>query len=293
MTQHHAKFFYHKIIDPSKYFIQRDATRANIVDSKINMNIMPSANILLNDQQNIIYNQNYISSNLLNRQEKSDNYSIIYKTSEKIRRTKSKINKFNQKLFIIRHGERVDTTFGTLWLKNSFKNGDYIRFNLNMPKTIPYRGDVNEFAFDPPLTEVGMFQAKLHGEEFTRRRIKVTHVYSSPALRSIQTADKIIEGMGLKNILPIRIEAGLFELLSWQNFIPKKYPFMSTTMLIKNGYNIDADYMSLFPYYTLKTDETEEEFYNRSHSLTTNILKRHALEGGNIIFVGHAPTIGE
>jgi broad specificity phosphatase PhoE len=51
-------------------------------------------------------------------------------------------------------------------------------------------------------------------------------VYSSPALRSIQTADKILEGMNLKNTVPIRIETGLFELMSWQNFIPNKYPFI-------------------------------------------------------------------
>lgn len=95
-----------------------------------------------------------------------------------------------------------------------------------MPKTLPNREDISDFDFDPPLTEIGLLQAKLHGEELASKGIKITHVYSSPALRSIQTADKILEGMNLKDTVPIRIETGLFELMSWQNFIPNKYPFM-------------------------------------------------------------------
>ena len=76
-----------------------------------------------------------------------------------------------------------------------------------------------EFDFDPPLTEIGLLQAKLHGEELARIGIKIKYIYSSPALRSIQTADKILEGMGLKDTVPIRIETGLFEILSWQWYI--------------------------------------------------------------------------
>ena len=108
---------------------------------------------------------------------------------------KLKTVKNKQKLFLTRHGERVDTTFGSLWFQSAFKpNGEYVRFNLNMPKSLPQREHVNGFAFDPPLTVVGMFQAKLHGEELAKKGIKITHMYSSPALRSIQTADKILEG---------------------------------------------------------------------------------------------------
>ena len=82
-----------------------------------------------------------------------------------------------------------------MWLINSYnKQGEYQRFNLNMPKKMVIRENVNDFAFDPPLTEIGLYQAKLHGEELARKGVKITHMYASPALRSIQTADKILEG---------------------------------------------------------------------------------------------------
>ena len=186
-----------------------------------------------------------------------------------------------QKLFIARHGERVDTTFGHLWLQNAFINGEYDRFNLNMPKTLPKRENINEYIFDPPLTEIGMYQAKLHGEELARKGVKISFMYSSPALRSIQTADKILEGMGLKDTVPIRIETGLFELLSWQSFLPKKYPFMTAQSLIKAGYNIDTTYTPIVPFHTLNIIEDESQFYKRSHYMTQNIVDKHS-DGKNI-----------
>lgn len=85
--------------------------------------------------------------------------------------------------------------------------------------------------------------------------------------------------MGMSKTVPIRIETGLFELLSWQNYIPKKYPFMDSTLLIKNGYNIDSSYMSVVPYHTLSVNETEESYYNRSYFMTKAIVDRHALDG--------------
>jgi hypothetical protein len=35
---------------------------------------------------------------------------------------KYKKNKETQKLFVVRHGERVDTTFGSGWMQNAFDN---------------------------------------------------------------------------------------------------------------------------------------------------------------------------
>ncbi len=63
-----------------------------------------------------------------------------------------------------------------------------------MPQTIIQRENPYEYDFDPPLTENGMHEALLHGKELARNGIKVKYMYSSPALRSIQTATKILEG---------------------------------------------------------------------------------------------------
>ena len=63
-----------------------------------------------------------------------------------------------------------------------------------MPQHLIQRENPYEFDFDPPLTENGMAEAKQHGKELARNGIKIKYMYSSPALRSIQTATKILEG---------------------------------------------------------------------------------------------------
>lgn len=184
-----------------------------------------------------------------------------------------------------------------------------------MPKTLPLRDNPKfEYLYDPPLTEMGMHQAKLTGEELSSQGITLAYCYSSPALRSIQTADKILEGMGLKNSVAIRVEIGLYEFLRWQSTIPTKYPFMDLRSLVAAGYNIDLSYSSLIPYEMLRYDENEEAYYQRSYYMTKCITDRHndgissfdlkkvyklivkfyyslISLGGNVMFVGHAPTI--
>lgn len=85
--------------------------------------------------------------------------------------------------------------------------------------------------------------------------------------------------MNLKKTVPIRIETGLFELLSWQSYLPNKYPFMNMNSLIKNGYNIDKNYNPVVPYHTIKSNENEELFYKRSHFMTQTIVDSHDNNG--------------
>jgi bisphosphoglycerate-dependent phosphoglycerate mutase len=149
-----------------------------------------------------------------------------------------------------------------------------------MPKTLPHRDNPKyEYTYDPPLTEMGLHQAKLTGEELASQEITIAHCYCSPALRSIQTADKILEGMGIKNSVPIRVEIGLYEFLRWQNTVPNKYPFMDLRSLVAAGYNIDLNYNSLISYEMLRFDENEEAFYQRSYYMTKYITDSHASDG--------------
>ena len=139
--------------------------------------------------------------------------------------------------------------------------------------------EIFENDFDPPLTEIGLLQAKLHGEELSKNGIQIKHIYSSPALRSIQTADKILEGMNLKDSVPIRIETGLFEILSWQLYLPTKYPFLSESSLKENGYNVDLAYSSIIPREILNRNESLHDYYTRSYYMTKTIVDRHANDG--------------
>ncbi|CAF1316414.1 unnamed protein product [Rotaria sp. Silwood1] len=198
-----------------------------------------------------------------------------------------------QKLLVVRHAERVDSTFGASWLDQVFDKttGAYRRLNLNLPKTMVTRKDLKDFLFDPPLTELGLHECKMVGEELAAQGVEIHHVYASPALRCVQTADKILEGLQIRDKRPIRIEPCLFEFLKWYSVVPVKWPFLDLDELTRNGYNVDKSYKAFHPIESLRKDEDELMYYTRSHSTVTSILKNHEMDGGNLLIVGHAPTI--
>jgi len=145
-------------------------------------------------------------------------------------------------VFLFRHAERVDVTFGKQWIDLSFDgDGCYQRKNLNMPKVIPHRqGSPKSFHGDTPLTEMGLFQAKLTGEGLKEQEISFTHVFSSPSLRCIQTCQAILDGMAAEHTLKINIEHGLFEWLAWcRGNIPQ---FMTLKELEQYGLRVNHQY---------------------------------------------------
>jgi phosphohistidine phosphatase SixA len=198
-----------------------------------------------------------------------------------------------QKLLVVRHAERVDSTFGSGWLDQVFDKttGIYRRINLNLPKKMVTRKDLKDFLFDPPLTELGLHECKMVGEELAAQGIEIHHVYASPALRCVQTADKILEGLQLRDKISIRIEPCLFEFLKWYPVVPVKWPFLDLDELTKNGYNVEKSYKPFYPIESLRKDEDESMYYTRSHFIMTSILKNHETDGGNLLIVGHVTEI--
>ncbi|XP_022099247.1 ubiquitin-associated and SH3 domain-containing protein B-like [Acanthaster planci] len=194
-----------------------------------------------------------------------------------------------RRLFVIRHAERVDITFGQQWLQHSFDvNGKYIRKNLNMPKRVPIRaGGSQAFNKDPPITEVGKFQARLTGESMRENGIVISHVYSSPALRCVQTAQAVIDGLNSLEPLKIRVDTGLFEWLAWcKGALPK---WMTLGELESHGLNVALTYKEMISASDLNLQENCQSYYKRGDTLLRREIKEHPK--GDILIVGHASSL--
>ncbi|XP_055698016.1 ecdysteroid-phosphate phosphatase isoform X2 [Phlebotomus papatasi] len=217
--------------------------------------------------------------------------SILSETVDKSAK-KPEVNGRGRRIFVMRHGERVDFTFGS-WIPYCFDElGNYTRRDLNMPKTLPRRKNVIlGWQKDSPLTNVGVYQAKLIGEGLREAGVNFTEVYASPSYRCIQTATGVLEGMNLRDSQPINLEPGFFEWLAWHAHSGENVvEWCSRQELTDAGYNIAPDYQAHIPMDQLHNHYTEtlEEFYGRNDSITREIVKKTS---GDILIVGHAITL--
>ncbi|KAK9302435.1 hypothetical protein QLX08_005579 [Tetragonisca angustula] len=189
----------------------------------------------------------------------------------------------SRQIFICRHGERVDFTFGA-WIRYCFEsNGSYVRRDLNMPKEIPSR-NIQDFRNDSPLTTVGEVQASLVGEAMKSSSIKIDVAFTSPSLRCIQTLAHILKGLDLN--IPMKIEPGLIEWLAWY---PNGVPiWMTSEELITAGFNIDKNYDPIIKAKDLPLKENAAQYYERSYELIKRIIENTV---GNILIVAHAASL--
>jgi len=197
----------------------------------------------------------------------------------------------SRRIFIVRHGERVDFTFGT-WIPYCFdETGKYMRKDLNMPVSVPKRhGSPESFFKDSPITSGGEMMARFLGEALVDANQTLGHVYCSPSLRCVQTANGILKGLGVQDKTPITIEPGLFEWLAWyQDSMPT---FMTPTELEEAGFRLRRDHQPIIDFSELRDrKESSEQYYARSLYVTQCILRLTAHIGGNILLVGHASTL--
>lgn len=140
-----------------------------------------------------MYNSDYLTS------EESDYYGSRYAR-----------NHAPLRLIIIRHGERMDVTYGPGWTQRAFAyTGQYVPYDGNMAPALPYRMNALDYEVDTPLTANGLNQSWNVGNTLAKNDLPVVACYASPAIRSIQTADQILNGMGRKGMFVSTIDSSL------------------------------------------------------------------------------------
>ncbi|KAK7925537.1 hypothetical protein WMY93_007847 [Mugilogobius chulae] len=197
-----------------------------------------------------------------------------------------------RRLFVCRHGERMDVVFGKHWITQCFDSkGHYIRSNLNMPSSLPSRsGGHRDYDKDCPITVFGSTQARLVGEALLESSTVIDFVYSSPSLRCIQTAQHILKGLQQDGKIKIRVEPGLFEWTKWVSgtCLPSWIP---PSELAAANLSLDTTYRPHFPISKLTTSESYDTYISRSFQVTREILSECKNLGNTVLIVAHASSL--
>lgn len=170
---------------------------------------------------------------------------------------------------------------------------------------------------DPPLTELGLWQARETSSSLHERGVRLTHIYCSPALRCVQTALEVLRGMELvpmpraasststagvgDDVVTsggpvIRIEPGLFEWLGWyKNGLPN---FMTAEQLHTQRYPVDITYRPVHPIKQFNMNESIDQYFERSYRAVKTVLDSlrasAATESGaqqTVFFIAHAGSL--
>jgi broad specificity phosphatase PhoE len=159
----------------------------------------------------------------------------------------------NQTIWIARHGNRHDFVYPE-WFNTA------------------------ERRYDPPLSEDGLIQAQQLGQRL--RSENISHIFCSPFLRAIQTANEVAEVLDL----PIKLEAGLSEWLNpdWMTSSPKTHP----RKLLEVEYpRIDWSYQSkIVPQYP----ESQKMVTVRTGETAKILIEKFSED---ILLVGHGASV--
>ncbi len=160
----------------------------------------------------------------------------------------------------------------TLWLVRHAHRLDFVR---------PEWFDTAIYPYDPPLSELGYSQAIALADRLSQ--VRIDRIFTSPFLRTIQTADPLARILQL----PIQLEWGLCEWLcaDWTRSFPTTTPL---AQLKEDYHSIDLAYDSLVipPY-----PETLEELSLRMTMLSLELIQANPEQ--NLLIIAHkGSTLG-
>jgi broad specificity phosphatase PhoE len=157
----------------------------------------------------------------------------------------------------------------TIWITRHGKRYDFVNPDWFITAKLPY---------DPHLTEDGILQAQELGERLKSENI--SQIFSSPFLRTVQTAHEVAEILDL----PVKLESGLGEWLNpdWMEHSPE---IRSRETLAQQYPRIDLSYHSrIVPQYP----ETEEMVDQRTAQTAQELAREFE---GELLFVGHGASV--
>jgi len=157
----------------------------------------------------------------------------------------------------------------TIWITRHGNRYDFVNPDWFIKAKLPY---------DPPLAEDGILQAQELGQRLKSENI--THIFSSPFLRTVQTAHEVAAILDL----PVKLEAGLGEWLNpdWMDHSPE---IRSRDSLAQQYPRIDLNYTSnVIPQYP----ESEVMVQQRTAQTAQQLAREFS---GELLFVGHGVSV--
>lgn len=133
--------------------------------------------------------------------------------------------------------------------------------------------------YDPPLSDDGFVQASQLAQRLKGK--KIAHIFASPFLRTVQTAQAVAEILDL----PIYLETGLSEWLNpdWMTEEPEKH---SLTELVELFPRIDVSYT---PRIAAKYPETKNQVRERSGQTARCLAQEFSPD--DILLVAHGASV--
>ncbi|KRX55126.1 Neuron navigator 2 [Trichinella sp. T9] len=208
-------------------------------------------------------------------------------------RSKKSAKASRREIIIMRHAERVDDIFNS-WSDIALKNGSYFRFDINMPDDVQMRSpemleSYIRWTCDPPITVNGKEMARCMGKLFASRKKNIYAIYSSPAVRCVQTANAFAESYGKffpNRNLSIRVEGGLYDFIHENMAVVPN--FIDLAELKEWKLNVDMKYKSVIEAENMTPDDFRENYANYCKSVFDSILNK-VKKNCAVLIVTHAP----
>ncbi|CAF1639811.1 unnamed protein product [Adineta ricciae] len=188
----------------------------------------------------------------------------------------------------MRHSERLDFVLkNNNWPQEVFINGVYSPNVTQMPTVLPIRANPHEYSLDTPLSRHGKAHAYHTGEFFRSLGLIPHRVYTSPAMRCVQTADSVLEGLGRRERAPLRVDLALHEPTK------RNLPLQPAEFFSSAGFYVDLSYQPVLSPVnnTVIVRETRLAYYRRMYAVLKRITRKLISQNTKLSALATPPTV--